>query len=749
MSKLNDYFDQIEVNDDLKHKTANQIRQAKVNEGQGAKNTFPWYKRSRVWIRASACVLILAIALPLLLSLPLSNNIHIPSVVPPIAGASHAFAIQDQEHLNSLFNIIDTVPSRNNSNGWHFGCTSSSAPDSDNNLFGQGGGDNAGDSTVNAPPSNSGDRENNSGPTSETNIQVDGMDEGDIVRNDGNYIYRLSPQGVTIVRTNRGQIDHVITMQYQNFAPVEMIVNDNIMIILGGTRSEAPYWLLSNMSHSDWQWFSRWHDRVQIRVYDITDRSQPILTRFLEIDGRFNTSRVRIETNTLFFVVDFTSVVWNWCSRTQRSYRHVMLPYFRECVESELKRFSFQNLFYTVRDKRMHSFMLLGRIDLENAGEPANIKGYLSASDIISVSRYNLYTATTVWGREGRQWVDRTHISRFCLETLNFTGTAMVLGTPPSRHAIDEHNGYLRVAATYGAWWMSWNEDVYFASAVFVFDKNLKLVSYITNIAQGETMDSARFNGDFGFISTSPPWLIWDPLYTIDLRDHNNISISEGLETDGINQYLRHVPGTSFAIGIGQDASPEGAAWQTGIKIELYDMRIGTGEMPISLSKYTIYGDWTGAEILWDSRALLFFFCEDTLIGYVGFSAVAAGMRNAWNNVTFAQGFYLWRIDGVNGRLEFLGESRRERLARHNAPTPGSSWVWQYVYVDLLLPSFSNFDTSMDIAVNWQNWAEIMSKYIYRAVLNQGYLFTVSDSMIIGYCLNTRQRVGYFKETIK
>jgi|GEM_PF-1289083 len=770
MSKLNDHFDQIELSDELKQQTLNRIKQEKVTKTICSTAHTPWFKKPAVWARVLSCFLIIALILPIVLTLynpagpydtshtptPNPNPPGLPPVRPPIAGANYAFTIQNEDHLNELFNISDSDPRQN----W-----GGDVDDGDGNGGWMPDGDSPGDSD---------DGGRNNGATSETNIQVDGMDEGDIVRNDGRFIYRLSPQGLTIVETVGGQINYIRTLRYANFAPVEMFVRDNRMIILGGTRQENPYWLLDSMTHREWQWFSRWHDRVQIRVYDISDRSNPILERFFEIDGQFNTSRVQMDTNTLFFVVDFWPTAWHWCSETYKHYRSVRLPYYRNCESEELKPFPIDNLFYTVKNVRKHSFMLLGRIDLDELYEPALVKGYLASNNIISISRYNLFSAATVWifeyeqcqicedcdpswlknmwcwcdwcivhikpdGCEATgQWVDRTHISRFCLETLYFHGTALVLGTPPSRHAIDEHNGYLRVATTYGAWWMNgwWNDhEVYFASAVFVFDSDLELVSYIRNIAEGETMDSARFNGDFGFISTSPPWLIWDPLYTVDLRNHYDIQISKGLETDGINQYLRHIPGTGLAIGIGQDAPPEGSALQIGIKIELYDMRIGTGKAPVSLSKYTIYGEGTWADVLREPRALLFMFCEYSLTGYIGFSA---GVD--WGK---AQGFYLWAIDASDGdenaRLEFLGETRQ--VSMH-------SWEFGTRYVDLLLPSFTNFDVNNYIwnqnSLNWCDWIYTMRKFIYRAVVNNGYLFTVSDSVIAGYCMITRDRVSYF-----
>jgi len=698
MSKLNQHFDNIQVSEDLETKTLNRIRLEKIRQDiedtqkiNVQKAHTPWYKRVSVYARAAAAFAIIAVLLvSILLNLPTSYEPmpFRPEVTPPFAGASHAFRIQDQHQLNNLFNLHENNP--------HLLVTS---PDEDEPHH-----------------------------FAVSSIATENMQEGDIIKYEGNYIYRLSPIGLTIVEVNNGQVNHINTIQYQNFAPVEMLVQNNRLIILGGLRNNLtapPTSIAAN----------RQHNRMQVRVYDITNRAHPILERFFEVDGRFNTAR--IYSNTLFFIVDFFPVTLNRCQNTGTLYRQVNLPYFRKCQTDEPSQIALSNLFYTVQNVRMQSFMLLGSIEIFDKNEDITLIGYLSASNIISISGLNLYTATTVWTlEENNHWVDRSHISRFCLNTLEFSGTATVLGAPLSEYAINEYDGYLRVITQYGDWWRSWNNpDFYFATGVFVFDEDLKLVSYLIDIAEGETMYTARFDRSRAYIFDSSPLVVSTPLYTINLTDHHNISSIREQAHDAIrHQYIRRVGDSGLNIGIRQSR-------QTGVVIELFEVGVGIG----ILSSHTILGEWTQTNVLYESGTLLLSYCEMTSAWYVGLSAIVAGRRERWNTVTIMQGFYLFRLESGARELEFLGESRQDDIFIHTA---GGSYA--IATVSLLIPSFSNFDTNNDISpfeygISWESWLAVFSRYINRAVIIDGYLYTIADSVIAGYNIYTRDRLGVFE----
>ena len=724
MSKFTNHFNRIGVTDELTNRTLARVEEYKRRENSAPRHSPPPKQRRfkfKAALLASAFTLILLFPLLVTLALGIEHAVSNQAY-----DFSRARQVRSVAQLNSLLNVREHTP--RNTTGLLSGCSSAprfnSSPDS-------------------SPPSSdmadgAGGRPGSGGGTSEVNVQVSGMDEGDIVRNDGQFIYRLSPNGLTVVKTNNGYITYVTSIAYRNFAPIEMYVRGERMIIIGGTYDTAPtHW---DMDRGGFISFRSFHRRVQIRVYDISDIENPALERFFEIDGNFHTSRIRAETETLFFVVQYFTRTRNPDTRQTE----VRRPYYRTSETAGFSPLPLESIFY-FRNNPTSSYMILGSIDLNAFDAEPHVKAYLSSSGIISVSPYNLYVSTSqrFFNWRGNERTRRSYIARFSLKNLSHTGHVTVLGTPVDRHAIDEYNGYLRIATTYGS---VRNVDT-LASAVFIFNSDLREVSRITGIAPRETMDSAAFSGNFGFISTSPPWLIWDPLYTVDLTDPYNPTISEGLETDGINDYLRPIPGTPFVIGIGQDAPPGGSAQQTGIKIELYDMKPGTDEMPESLAKYSIFGAWTFAEVLRNPRALLFMFDEESKRVLVGFAAESADWvqigddwRTAMDHTIFSQGFFLFEIDALNGTMTFLGT---EQIVNINGEDTA-----------ILFPTLSNFDTSGPIFPildnndnwnsRWQAQKNLSQKYISRAIINQGFIYTVSDTIIAGYCLYAFTRIDTF-----
>ncbi|MCL2861692.1 MAG: beta-propeller domain-containing protein [Firmicutes bacterium] len=720
MSKFNEHFDNIKATDEMKEKVAARI--AAPSLVTAGKKTRPSQRRWAIpTALLTASILIFAIFIPIFSSAIFSGD---------SPNFNQARQVQNTAHLQQLLNVQEGGSSFN----FPLGCSSLLLGCSSGDYWGSGG-----DNNVNqgAPDRDTASPPPGSGGTSETNVQIVGMDEGDIVRNDGNFIYRLSPNGLTIVETDRGFITPVASIAYHNFSPIEMFVRGDLMVIIGGAFYN-PQTSWNEDVIGGWMDFRSWHSRVQIRIYDITARENPVLMQFYEIDGRFETSRIRQECETLFFVVNYFP--HRWCRDWRET--EVRRPYFRMSDDEEFSPFPYENMFYFRRNPTQ-SYMILGRISLTDFTVEPMVRAYLSSANIISVGLNNLYTSTTRRSRNisGNITNHRSYITRFCLETLDFTGYVTVQGSPPSRHAIDEYRGYLRVATTYGEF--NWRTNT-LASAIFVFNSELREVSRITGIAPREQMDSVAFDGNFGFISTSPPDLIWDPLYTIDLTDPHNPILSEGLETDGINDYLRPIRGTPFVIGIGQDAPPQGSALQTGIKIELYYMRPGTGLMPESMAKFTIYGNAAFAEVLRNPRALLFMFDEETKQGIVGFAAESAhwgwsGGMSSFSG-TLSQGFFLFTFDAYLGTMEFVGETEQRLIYGYNSTV-------------VLAPTFSNFDITVPIfdwnanwsSSRWQDQINALNYYISRAIVNQGYLYTISDNIIAGYCLRTMARIDEFR----
>ncbi|MCL2847983.1 MAG: beta-propeller domain-containing protein [Firmicutes bacterium] len=809
MNKFNQYFNEIKVSDELKEKTMNRLKEAGLAENQEEGSTtikevmqdfpnpvfspyhnyqqnqyYPHYqpslphyqhqqpqiqqnkKRKRKPLKSMAIaagivasVFFIFIILPAIIFSNLSTDglerpvrsenpiINASDVLPELPDyMQRTHQVESESSLRELIRYtpegwINTPSGSGSSGGRFFGCGGF--------LFGCAAMDwstnesnaSAPSSSANLPPPQESDGSNNLGipPTSSTNVQIEGVDEGDIVKNDGNFIFHLSPLGLTIVETNHGYITPIANIHYTNFSPIEMYVRNSHMIIIGGGYRNIPN--MGQFYDDPWS-FRYYHTSTIIRIYNIVDRSEPMLERYYEIEGQYNTSRVHMDTETLFFVVNYMPHI----SNSDTGQRQVRRPFYRTNPNADFSPFSHEDMYY-FKNNPTQNFMILGRIELDNIKSEPFVTAHLSSANIISVGQYNLYTSSSRWymgetHRSGNNtFYQLSYISRFCLETLEHTGSVVVNGVPQSRYAIDEYNGYLRVATTYGDWNWNWRNTPDLASAMFVFNSELELVSSITNIAPYERIDSVAFSGAFGFIST----LSLDSIFTIDLTDPHNPIISESYEKNGTNDYLRPIHGTPFVIAVGRDVLATNNSLQTGIRISILDMRLGTGEPAETRYSYSIFGSNTRAEVLHNPRALLFMIDEGTKQGYVGFSAEVKCQRvQGASSGAFYQGFFLFRVDAIIGAIEFIGDSSRMIMCPQ-----------RHIKVPLLKPTFSNFDTNYDIPnpfsnhgsnwdVTWQNQLNQFNKYIHRAIINQSYIYTISDKIIAGYNMQNFGRVDSF-----
>ena len=168
-------------------------------------------------------------------------------------------------------------------------------------------------------------------------------------------------------------------------------------------------------------------------------------------------------------------------------------------------------------------------------------------------------------------------------------GQCTVRGTVNDSFSIDEHEGYLRVVTTiYG-------EAGQTTNALFVLDGAMNEVGSIVGLAEGETVQSARFMGDVGYFVT---FRQVDPLFTVDLSDPAAPRIVGELKIPGFSAYL-HPYGEGRLLGIGWDATDGGTG---SAKLTMFD----TSD-PANVTEagtLVLEGIWD-IEALYDYRAVL------------------------------------------------------------------------------------------------------------------------------------------------
>ncbi len=124
---------------------------------------------------------------------------------------------------------------------------------------------------------------------SDTNTQVTGVDEADIVETDGNFIYSL----------NRG---HLVITSIDASGSVEVVSRTELGVrewnvrglYLAGDRLTvvSSLWNPPSASLIDFRWWPSESGQTSVVVYDITDRTAPVLQQETIVDGDYRDSRV-------------------------------------------------------------------------------------------------------------------------------------------------------------------------------------------------------------------------------------------------------------------------------------------------------------------------------------------------------------------------------------------------------------------------------------------------------------------------
>ncbi len=115
---------------------------------------------------------------------------------------------------------------------------------------------------------------------------------------------------------------------------------------------------------------------------------------------------------------------------------------------------------------------------------------------------------------------------------------------------------------------------------VYILDESLQIVGEITGIAKGETIKSVRFTGDTGYVVTFEQT---DPLFVMDLSNPQSPVITGELKIPGFSAYL-HPVGDGLLLGVGVDGDENGQ--NGGMKLSLFD--VSDPQNPVECDKITV-----------------------------------------------------------------------------------------------------------------------------------------------------------------
>jgi inhibitor of cysteine peptidase len=417
---------------------------------------------------------------------------------------------------------------------------------------------------------------------STTNIQVAGVDEADIVKTDGEYIYLASGNKTIIVKAYPPEQAQVLSKIELGGTVIGIFINGDRLVVF---EEDTPYYSYDDVRLGPTGEFFMplvVSPRTYIKIYDISDRENPRLQREVSSDGQYISSRM---------IGDYAYVV-------------ISEPVYGEDNEVDLpriysggneKEIPATDIYYSDVADYYYTYTTIMAVNTQNDGqEPTYETILLGASSNLYVSTDNIYLTFPVWGRDVGD-SQKTSIHRIHIEgsAMNYTASGEVPGALLNQFSMDEYGDYFRVATT------TW--DGTSQNNVYILNMSLNITGSLTGLAPGERIYSARFMGDRGYLVTFKQV---DPLFVIDLGDPYEPEVLGYLKVTGFSDYL-HPYDETHIIGIGKETTDAGTfAWYQGVKISLFDVTDVSN--PREISKIEIGDRGTDSPVLWDHKAFLF-----------------------------------------------------------------------------------------------------------------------------------------------
>jgi uncharacterized secreted protein with C-terminal beta-propeller domain len=490
---------------------------------------------------------------------------------------------------------------------------------------------------------------------SQTNVQVAGVDEPDVVKTDGTYLYIVSNGKIIIVKaypTEDADIECEITFNDSIYVQ-NVFISDLRLVVFAETYDYPVYkgGAIDEMSSS--VWYSS--PNTYIKIFDLEDITNPVLVKDIVVGGSYSGARM---------IEDFVYVI-----TTQYSYNYdipngdqVIVP--RIMVDDEIKEVPLSDIYYVDIPEKSSTLTNIVSVDIHDDADevhaevfllgnshtlyvsksniyvvystgyydyvmleelidelvmptlPESIKEEFNLVDTLSLEDYQKKTVTEwilqnyVDSMDEKQkqaiakaivrQTERTIIHRISIADgeIQYEAQGSIPGFVQNQFSLSEYDGYLRVSTTVEGWMVrSYLSSIESQNNVYVLDMDLEIVGSLEDLASGERIYATRFIGDKCYLVTFKQI---DPFFVIDLSEPTNPEVLGELKIPGYSTYL-HPYDETHIIGIGRDDEK--------VKISLFD--VSDLENPIELSKYEIENDdegwyWAQSSALYEHKAFLF-----------------------------------------------------------------------------------------------------------------------------------------------
>ena len=431
---------------------------------------------------------------------------------------------------------------------------------------------------------------------SKTNVQVEGVDEADIVKTDGNFIYYLTNSALTITDVNSVKLVSKVEFDNKEFEPQEIFLKDNKIVIIGITNRETEE---KNIANTE-LYYPTNETYTVAKIYNIDDRENPKLERTVEIEGYYLSSRMIGDNVYLISNKYIYAYLCKDYKQSQLDEEEFKPQYIDTATGEEIKSIGFDCIYY-IPEFEDTNYLNIAAFNITN-NKPANITSYLGGGSQVYSSATNLYITRTKYNYDDGSEIN-TEIYKFNLKdaTCTFSKTGKVPGSVLNQFSMDEKDGYFRIATTDSTSWSSESNT----NNLYVLNENLEIVGKVEGLAPGERIYSVRFMGNRAYMVT---FVETDPLFVIDLTEPTNPTVLGELKIPGYSTYL-HPYDENHLIGFGENTKLVNYGYgdqvvTDGMKIALFD--VTDPNNPTEMHSIKIGEKGTYSELLYNHKALLF-----------------------------------------------------------------------------------------------------------------------------------------------
>ena len=413
-----------------------------------------------------------------------------------------------------------------------------------------------------------------------TNIQEKGVDEADIIKTDGKYVYTVRGDELVVAKT--WPVDQTTVsarVKFKTLVPQQLYLRGTDVIVQGQTSEPLP---------------GRTGAHTRVIVVDVANREQPSIKRIIDLDGQVVSSRLVRDD---LFLVQASSVPlpaklyevaqkvlvdsaqtdpqslrpWEAQARLAQRLRGVLAAQIAPAdVDAALPRVRIGNALKQMACADLHippsttQLQMTTLAKLSITEPKAELVGAMAAGAQVYSSAKALYVtaAHNVYAKGGATYGTLVH--QFSLGDGNtrpsYVASGRVEGYLLNQFSMSEHEGDLRIATT---------DQNQAGNNLFVMrptGKKLEVIGSLRGMGKNERIYSGRLVGEQGYIVT---FRQTDPLYTLDLKDPRNPKVAGELKVNGFSSYI-HPIGDGLLLSIGQDADASGR--QLGVHVQVFDV---------------------------------------------------------------------------------------------------------------------------------------------------------------------------------